>query len=201
MLPLTVATEDELSEAVAQRLLLDFPSLEVGLWLRRGGNGYLRSRIRKFCEMARHSPVLVITDLDTNTCPAALCRTWLGNLSHPPGLLLRVAVREIEAWLLADHDAMVALIGKHANGRLPDNPDYLHDPMDRILELEKRAPRAVRLDLRAEAGALARQGLGYNHRLCALVRSSWRPERAAERSPSLRRTIKRISELAVSITP
>jgi hypothetical protein len=197
MLPLTVATEDELSEAVALRILLDFPALEVGLCLRQGGNGYLRSRMRNFCEMAHRGPVLVITDLDTNICPIVLRKSWLGRLSQPPAFLLRVAVREIEAWLLADHDAVVTLIGKRAERRLPDDPDRVTDPKDLLLELARLAPRDVRLDLRAAEGAIARQGLGYNHRLSDLVSSSWRPERAAQRSPSLQRTIQRIGQLVV----
>ena len=151
--------------------------------------------MRNFCEMAHRGPVLVITDLDTNTCPSALRKIWLQRLPHPPGLLLRVAVREIEAWLLADHDAVVALLGKQAERRLPDDPDKIPEPKDLLLELARRAPLDVRLDLRAEAGAIARQGLGYNHRLRDLVSSLWRPDRAAERSPSLRRAIARIGEL------
>jgi hypothetical protein len=150
--------------------------------------------------MARHNPVLLITDLDTNICPVALRKVWLGRQAHPPGLLLRVAVREIEAWLLADHGAMTSLLGQQAKSRLPDAPDSLHDPKDFLLDWARRASRDVRLDLRAEEGAVARQGLGYNYRLCDMVRKSWRPDRAAQRSPSLRRTIDRISELA-TVTP
>jgi hypothetical protein len=36
MLPLTLATEDALSEAVALRLLADFPAITIGASLRRG---------------------------------------------------------------------------------------------------------------------------------------------------------------------
>ena len=184
MLPLTIATEDELSEAIALRIVLDFPALEVGLCVRQGGNGYLRSRMRNFREMALRGPVLVITDLDTSMCPVALRNAWLRPLPHPPGLLLRVAVREIESWLLADHNAVVTLLGKKVERRLPDDSDRIPDPKDFILELARLAPRDFRFDLRAEAGAIARQGLGYNHRLCGLVGSSWCPARAAKRSPS-----------------
>ena len=90
---------------------------------------------------------------------------------------------------------MVALLGKQAERRLPDDPDKIPEPKDLLLELARRAPLDVRLDLRAEAGAIAGQGLGYNHRLRDLVSSLGRPDRAAERSPSLRRAIARIGEL------
>jgi len=189
MQPLTLATEDALSEALAERILADHPSILIGSKVRRGGNGYLRSRMQAWREIARHAPILVLTDLDnTFACPPALLADWFGSLSRPAGLLLRVAVREVEAWLLADHDAMTALIGKHVAGRLPEAPDALSDPKAFLLDLAARAPRNVRLDLRAEAGSTARQGLGYNSRLVDLVRREWQPARAAERSPSLRVT-------------
>ena len=196
MLQVVLATEDELSEAVALRILNAFPSLYIAARLRRGGNGYLRSRIRNFCEMARQSPVVVLTDLDNHACAPKLCSEWLRRLPHPPGLLLRVAEREIESWLLADHDAVAALLGRTVQRRLPDYPDTVADPKELLLDLARHAPRDVRLDLRAQAGAIARQGLGYNLRLCGLVRTLWHPDRAAERSPSLRRAIGRFRELA-----
>jgi hypothetical protein len=147
MLPLTLATEDELSEAIALRILADFPSIVIGTSLRRGGKGYLRSRIRNFCEIARTSPVLVVTDLDSHSCPAALLSDWLRRLAVPPSLLVRVAVREIESWPLADHDAIIALLGKSALRHLPERPDSLPDPKTLLLDLARHAPKSVRLAL------------------------------------------------------
>jgi hypothetical protein len=62
--------------------------------------------------------------------------------------------------------------------------------------LAKYSPKEVRRDLCAEKGAIAIQGLGYNTRLCHLVGTEWQPDRAAERSPSLRRALERIRHLA-----
>jgi hypothetical protein len=196
MRPLTLATEDELSEAVALRLLADFPAITIGTSLRRGGNGYLRSRMRQFCEIAHHSPVLIVTDLDTHACPAALRMDWLKRLPRPASLLLRVAVCEIEAWLLADHAALGLLFGQSTRRRFPDQPDTLGDPKAFLLDLAMHGPRRVREALCAEPGAVARQGLGYNAQLCDLIRTEWQPDRAAERFPSLRRAIGRVRELA-----
>lgn len=196
MQPLTLATEDALSEAVSERILANHPTVLVGSRVRRGGNGYLRSRMSAWREIARHAPVLVLTDLDKFPCPPALLADWLGSLACPAGLILRVAVREVEAWLLADHEAMVALIGRRIAGRLPEEPDALIDPKAFLLDLAARAPRDVRLDLRADSGSTAKQGLGYNTRLVDLVRTVWTPSRAATRSPSLQRTLVRIGALA-----
>lgn len=190
-----LGTEDELSEAVGVRLLAEHEQyLQPGLRLRKSGFGYLRSNVKRWRELAQRQPVVLITDLDQIACPPALLNDWLGGQACPENLLLRVAVREVEAWLLADHVAMQGLLGDRA--RLPPAPDALPDPKQHLLGLAKRAPRDVRLDLVQEAGSVSRQGLGYNARLTDLVRMSWSPARAAERSPSLARARRSLGALA-----
>ncbi len=193
---IVLATEDELSEAVGMRLVTDAaPGYEVGLRLRKGGYGYLRSRFKNFCQMARRQPVLLITDLDRSPCAATLITTWSGRIPRGEGLLFRVAVREIESWLLADHEAMRSLLGS-SKMRLPEHPDTLSDPKHTLLDLAKNAPRHVRTSLRADVGAIAAQGLGYNQTLVDLIQRKWSPSRASSRSDSLRRACRRLNELA-----
>ncbi len=189
-----LATEDELSEEVG-RALAGEAGIEIGQCLRRGGSGYLRSRIPNFCQMAMQQPVLVLADLDQVACASRLLASWFGAKTRPQNLLLRVAVREVEAWLLSDHEAMRALLGRGAT-RLPSDPDTLTDPKRSLLTLAQGAPRDVRDDLLVQHGAIASQGLGYNARLCQVVRDAWRPERAATRSPSLAKARHRLRELA-----
>lgn len=201
MVGIAIATEDELSEAVAQRLVAETnPVLEVVQMLRRNGFGYLRSRMPNWCELARYQPVLLLTDLDRGACPVDLVNQWRGTLTMPDKLLLRVAVREVEAWLLADHVAMRALLG--ARGRLPVEPDALPDPKAFLLQIAARhASRDVRADLVQQRGAMASQGIGYNARLVQWVQHHWEPSRAAGNSPSLRRARARLRDLAVRVTP
>lgn len=196
MLSVALATEDELSEAVGRRMLLDsYPHIAVDPLIRRSGSGYLSSRMSKWCEIAEHQPLLLLTDLDQSRCAPSLIRAWLGRRPQPPQLIFRIAVREVEAWLLADHEAMHAFLGRTA--RLPKDPDAVADPKRYLLDLAKHAKRAVRDDLLASEGAIASQGLGYNTRLSAFVESEWDPHRAAVRSKSLQRALTRISDLAL----
>jgi len=194
----TLATEDELSEEIGLCLLREV-GLQVGIRLRRGGNGYLKSRIGSFCEMARRGGVLVLTDLDKSLCPEALIQDWLGQRTKPPELSIRVAVREIESWLLADHRAMRDLFGVKGMP-FPSSPDQLTDPKQTLLKLARKAVKSVRQELLAQPGSIAAQGLGYNFVLVRTVRTSWAPERAAELSPSLRRSRQRLKELAEQLT-
>jgi hypothetical protein len=51
--------------------------------------------------MAERRPVFLITDLDNIQCANVLVENWRNNLHVNPGLKFRVAVREIESWILA----------------------------------------------------------------------------------------------------
>ncbi len=87
--------------------------------LGRGGNGYLCSKMNSWYQMAQQQVVAVLTDLDQANCLVEFRDQWL--VAEPPqNLLLRIAVREVESWVLADHVAMRTLIG--AKGVLPAAP-------------------------------------------------------------------------------
>lgn len=191
-----IATEDELSEAVCHRLLDDVGGdLSIAYKLRRNGFGYLRSRMRNFCELARQMPVFLLTDLDASECPATLVREWTRNNVVPDQLIFRVAVRQVESWLLADRSSIAKLLNVGLR-QVPANPDTLLDAKQSLLKLASRAPRRVRDRLLAEKGATARQGLGYNAVLVEFVRSQWNPARASGWSNSLHRARVRLSSLA-----
>ncbi|UXB25802.1 DUF4276 family protein [Stenotrophomonas maltophilia] len=188
MTAVALVTEDELSEAVGMKLLSEHPVLvkTSPMLLRKNGFGYLRSRMDSWRQMANRQIVVVLTDLDRLACPLLLLEDWLGaDRQHPENLLLRIAEREVESWLLADHEALGKLLGSKAP--FPVQPDTLPDPKQHLLGLAQKAPRAVREDLVAQQGAVARQGIGYNRRLVDWVQAEWSPERAAARSPSLSR--------------
>jgi hypothetical protein len=193
MTPIAIATEDPLSEAVALRLIADIPTpYFIQLKLGRTGNGYLRSRMGSWYQMAHYQVMLVLTDLDRANCLVEFRDQWLAG-APPANLLFRVAVREVESWVLADHVAMRTLIG--ARGVLPDAPDELADPKRALLKLAKSASKHIREDLLKTIDGNLAQGLGYNARLTALVNSEWSPQRAAERSPSLARARLRLNEV------
>lgn len=178
------------------RLLAELPTpISPNLLFGKKGSGYLRSGVRNWQQLAQSQVVLIFTDLDRVECPLALRDDWLGTTKVPVNLMLRIAVREVESWLLADHQACRNLIGQ--KGRLPADPDSLADPKQHLLQLAKLAPRAIKADLLKVSGAVASQGIGYNSVLVRWVHTSWSPIRAAERSPSLKRTRNRLRETLV----
>jgi hypothetical protein len=190
--PLTIATEDELSEAVAERLVGATRRFEVVQRLRRGGFGYLRRILPGLNRAAPGHAYLVLTDLDQANCPPQLLTDWLGPVPRHPNLLFRVAVREVESWLLADPALVTDLLGLSAH-RVPGNPDTLLDPKRFLIDLARRARSAIRRDLVPRPGSSAQQGPGYNIPLVAFVRRHWNMETARRRSRSLDRTVARLN--------
>jgi hypothetical protein len=199
MIPIAVATEDELSEAIALRLISELKRPHhVTHALRRNGFGYLQSKMDSWCQMAEHQIMMVLTDLDQANCLVEFRDQWLADRPLPTSLIFRIAVREVESWVLADHQAMRELVGK--KGVLPTQPDALPDPKQALLGLGKTAPKSVRDDLIRTIDGQLRQGVGYNARLKHWINTAWSPERAAERSPSLFRARIRIQEAAVAFS-
>jgi hypothetical protein len=197
-LPVNLATEDELSEAVATKIVCScFGDNSLGLKLRKNGNGYLRSRMPNFRQMAQREPILVITDLDRIHCAPQLIEQWIGLDPLPDRLLLRVAVREIESWLLADREGFANFLGI-SPAVMPQNPEILPDPKNFLLNIAKRARRNVRSELIVSRGSVAGQGLGYNRTLSQFVRDHWDIDAARQCSDSLRRAVDRLSELALA---
>jgi len=193
-----LATEDELSEAVGLRLLSEHAILvqTSPMKLRKGGFGYLRKRMDSWRQMAQRQIVMLLTDMDRIACPVLLLEDWLGvDRACPENLIFRIAEREVESWLLADHEALIQLMGKKV--KLPSAPDSLPDPKLFLLEQAQKAPRAIREDLIAREGVMTRQGLGYNARLVSWVNAEWCPKRAADRSPSLARARRALDNAAV----
>jgi hypothetical protein len=91
------------------RVLAEVNRYAVGTPYRRGGYGYLRQTIHGWNSAAKGIPFIVLTDLDTAECPARLITDWL-HVDEHPNLLFRIAVREVESWLLADPTNLSAFL-------------------------------------------------------------------------------------------
>jgi hypothetical protein len=191
-IPINLAVEDSLSETVLRKLLeatkRDF---SVGYVYGRGGNGYLRKTIEGWNNAAKGTPLLLLTDLDMEECPLSLISKWLSTAKQH-NLLFRVAVREVEAWLLAD--AGLATYLSVASRLMPENPESVDDPKAEVIKLASRSRSSeLRRSLIPRPGSTAKQGPGYNSCLEEFVRKSWDVNRARQRSASLDRTLARLS--------
>ncbi len=153
-----------------------------------GGYGWIKRRIGGFNHAAKGMPYFVLTDLDRSECAPVLIRGWLGVPRHP-NLLFRVAVREVESWLLGCRESFAAFLGVLSD-RIPANVDEIQNPKEFVVSLARRSRRKdLRMDLVPQEGSTARVGPNYNGRLLYFVERHWEPAVAGQNSPSLRRTI------------
>lgn len=201
MISVYVATEDPLSEAVVDRLVQEEnQGMQVAVRMGKQGNGYLRTNFRSFNKIARSFPVLLFTDLDQIDCPLSLIEDWQGKIVLWDMLLFRIAVRETEAWLLADRDGFAEFSGVPVD-RIPLEPELLDDPKEVLINLIRRhsKKRAIKTDILPEKGSRAKVGLAYNQALCGFVQGSWSLERAAKSADSLNRARRRLHDLNLKL--
>ncbi len=197
MTEIYIATEDALSEAVADRLVEEAnPGLCVAVRMGRKGNGFLKQKLFDLNETARSIPVLLLTDLDRIECPPTLIGNWWSGRILANGMIFRVVVREIEAWLLADREGFAKLSGAPV-GKVPHMPELLDDPKSALLNLVARyGNRRLKDELLPAKGSHASVGFGYNQTLSQFVRKSWSVARAAENASSLERVRRRLREFS-----
>ena len=190
-IPVNLVVEDHLSEAVLRAILAQMPKgYAIGTCYGHEGFGYLRKNIKAFNHAAKGMPWIVLTDLDQEECAPVLLQKWLGNSPRHPNLLFRVAVREVESWLLAHRAAFAELISVKVS-LVPEGTDALKDAKATLIHLvEKYSPcRDLRLDIVPPSGSSAVQGPNYSDRLAEFVLSKWDSRVAMKNSDSLRRTI------------
>lgn len=181
---ITIIHEDELSEAVMSKLLHHFDD-KFEIWQSYPGNGfgYLKKNIRGFNQAANINPHFMLTDLDNYRCVIELKNDWI-DFDVNSNLIFRIAVKEVESWILADKEGVAAFFNIPAI-LIPDSPDLLQDPKNTLIQLAKRSrKRVIREDI-VPINSNATIGPNYNGCLSEYVFKLWSVESAITRSPSL----------------
>jgi len=193
LIPIHIAVEDVLSETVLRKILENSGrGYAVGSCYTRQGAGYLKKNVRGFNNAAKGTPFL-LTDLDTAGCAPELMQSWL-PVSRNPNFLFRVAVREVEAWLLADRSGFSKFL-KIPEKRIPVNADDIINPKQMIVNLAgKCRSRELKTAIAPRSGSTAKVGPDYNGKLVYFTVHLWNIEKAAGNSPSLARTVRAVNE-------
>lgn len=195
---IAVVAEDRLTQAVLHKCIGEvLPGYRVARTEVKGGRGNVQSELEAYAALAQVMPVVIGVDLDGDDCAPTLLGGW-GRLPPQAGLLLRVAVREIEAWVIADQRRVASFIGAAPN-EVPKRPDELNDPKRSLLELARsHASADLKADLvpRNYDASYPRIGPAYNLRVCEFVEKKWRPHVARGKSASLARAMAALERLA-----
>ncbi|MCC7171861.1 MAG: hypothetical protein IT459_15555 [Planctomycetes bacterium] len=176
-------------DATVTRRVFDTVGLPLSSVTPCGGAPGLEARMPKLAAAARFQRVFVLRDLDRLDCVPTLLRSMQPNA--PSGLVIRVAVRQVEAWLLADRDACARWIGVAAKDIARD-VESLADAKDHLVSLAAKSKhRGFKNGFVPQASAAsARVGPRYTAEVERFVRTRWDPERAARHSESLSRALR-----------
>lgn len=215
-----IVVEDELSDRVARRLInhtnrhwtvgVRYPLKQLSGGLanprnaneRRGlsGFGQIKVNLPAFNMAAKNRPYLVLTDIDIHVaCPGDLWEKWMPGVGKHPNLLFRVAVKEIEAWLLADR-LNIADFLEVPISLIPSAIETVADPKLEIVALARQsASDEIKHALVPPVGSSAEVGRSFDSKLIQFVRDHWDIDSAANHSRSLERAVKALQNF--SFTP
>lgn len=192
---LVAVAEDALSMAVARRLLAHAcPGVEITLPRVTAGVGRIKADFGRYLAASPKVRHVVMVDLDRAPCPAGLKAAW-GIPQRHDGLVFVVAVRETEAWLLADRSGFAAFVGVPV-AKVPARPEEEPDPKQTLVNIVRRSPRKrLAQEIVPEQGSRVSIGPLYNETLSRFVADSWDVGAAADTAPSLNRALQRLGAL------
>ena len=187
--PVNLAVEDDLSELLLRVLIRQVRrDFVVDNCYSHGGFGYIKRKISGFNNAARFTPFIVLTDLDQAECAPKLIEQWLTQPQHP-NLMFRIAVHEVEAWVMADRAAFAQYLGVYER-RIPQDVDSIRDPKRYLVDLARQSrSRELRESLVPRANSTAPVGPDYNGALMPFVDKDWHLDVATRYSASPKRTI------------
>ncbi len=196
MIPLNTVVEDDLGRAVLNRVFREFRSaIEPRSFVVAAGKSRIDNRLASYNRAARSLPHIVLRDLDHDSecAPELIPRLFPSGVSRY--MLTCIAVREVEAWLLADRRNCARFLGVRMND-IPYNPEHLEDPKRMIIALARKSrSKDIRDAIPPRPGSTAAKGRGYNGELGRFIMTMWDIGEAAENAPSFARLVRKLEYL------
>lgn len=189
--------EDEVHLHVLSKILdSSIKDFQINRIFGKRGNTYIKEKLSSFNQAAKFTPYLVLTDLDQIDCAPKLFDEWIKFKRHN-NLIFRIAVREAEAWLLADRENFASFLGISTN-RIEGYPESILNPKEYILQLAtKSKKRNIKEDLIPKGDAII--GRNYNTCLADFIINYWDIENAMQQSKSLNKIMNALNNFKVII--
>jgi hypothetical protein len=168
--------------------------LEVGAIYGRKGKAHLLDRAPTYNKAAHFAPWFVLVDLDMDEqCPSQAVLRWLAYPAN--GMRFRVAVRSVEAWLMADRESIASFLAVNTS-KIPQHPDLDSNPKQTLINIARMSrSKSIREDLVPRQGSGAKVGPLYLARLTDFTVRQWDPAEGEKHSQSLQRCIRALSTL------
>lgn len=189
-----MAVEDSLSEAVLRKIIKSsINRYSIGHCYGKRGKDCLRKLLQSLNRNKTCCPFIVVVDLDNDECAPSLIKQWLPCGKQNNDLVLRIAVREIESWVLAHRKAFSKYFGVSIN-KIPCNTDSIIDPKEFLIGLTKTSKiKNVRESIVPKPNSTAKIGPDYNGVLIEFVSKCWKPNEAKLCSNSLLKAVENIN--------
>jgi Domain of unknown function (DUF4276) len=195
-----IAVEDRLSETMLRLLLSRAkgkPIVSKSYPVSKGweknigpsGYGYIKKSLPAFNAASAIIPFVILVDADTRPCPRETIKSWLGDETQNPNLVIRIAIREVEAWLLADRSGIADFLAI-PESCVPLDPSRIKDPKRYLSRLAARSRRKeIRQDLARAPGTRSKTGPFFSQSLQYFTKNLWNISVARLHSADLNRTI------------
>ena len=180
--------DGRLLRALWRQLGLDAQSLH----LRDAGGSRFWQLALKYNEAGRHQRVDGLADLEQAPCPSLPLQRLQPERSA--GFRLRIAVRMLESWLMADREGLAAWLGV-AVRLVPHEPDREPHPKRALVELARSSRKRSIREAHVPQGSGAIVGPEYTTLVGEFIDGQWQAARARPRSPSFERACERWVEL------
>lgn len=191
-IPISVVVEDLLSGTVVKKMLASARQAYAIQEVRTDGFGKIKKNIRAYNNAAKGWLWFVLADLDEDKggCAPELVSDLLSGVLPHPNLIFRVAVREVESWVMADREAFSSLTCIPVEA-LPKETDTIDDPKAFIFPLIKKYSAKSFADAVLPGEDTTRKiGFEYNERFTLFVKKTWDARRAETHSDSLCRAMR-----------
>lgn len=153
----------------------------------RGGSGFWKAAVR-YNQAGRHGVVIGLADLEKAECASSLFVAHLRRKN--PGFHLRIAVRMLESWLMADRAAMADFL-RIPISSIPIEPDSEGHPKRKLVDLVRKSTSKTIRDAMLPQDSGGTVGPEYVPTMTEFISGRWRAEQARILSPSLERACQR----------
>ncbi|MDQ7781395.1 MAG: hypothetical protein RDU20_00855 [Desulfomonilaceae bacterium] len=193
---ISAAVEGIVDESVIRRLVTYVGAIP-GSICGKTGKQDIRLRIQGYNSAAQRTPWIVLVDLDNDAhCAPPLRAAWLPNPA--PQMCFRVAVRQVEAWLLADRERIASYLAVRRD-MIPGDPESLANAKDTLVNLARKSRRReIREDMVPRIGSGRSVGPAYSSRVIEFASRHWRPDVARLYAESLSRAVECLRSLTIS---
>ncbi|MDD3586345.1 MAG: DUF4276 family protein [Thermoguttaceae bacterium] len=182
--------EDVITQNIMKKMLCYFQGkYQVGRLFNCCGHDKIRGNFHKYVKAAQNSiNWIIITDLDRLPCVHALKEKWKAN-KYPDNLIFRIAVHEVESWLLADGNNFSKYFAV-SKSKIPQQPDEVVDVKEKLISIVRKSRIKEKREGIIPIDKYAAIGPRYNDILSEFVREHWSLDTARENSPSLDRALR-----------